>query len=122
MGYFSEISIDKTDRSYPSFEEQLQWRYEDLKDRYRDLLEADAPCSGEARFTDDDYRYAPIQYFETIADTFRALEMTKEDLEAKCGIIVRDELWEREEENDPAQITIFELALWPAWLLPAVAA
>ena len=38
MGYFSENQIelqDKySDQSYHGFEEQLRWRYEDLKDRY----------------------------------------------------------------------------------------
>ena len=38
MGYFSELDLinreNYTDRSYHGFEEQLLWRYEDLKERY----------------------------------------------------------------------------------------
>ena len=42
MGYFSENQIelqDKySDQSYHGFEDQLLWRYEDLKDRYLELF------------------------------------------------------------------------------------
>ena len=53
MGYFSENQIelqDKySDQSYHGFEDQLLWRYEDLKDRYMKLLDMDAPLSGEQK-------------------------------------------------------------------------
>jgi ribosomal 50S subunit-recycling heat shock protein len=95
MGYFSENQIelqDKySDQSYHGFEEQLRWRYEDLKDRYRELLDVDAPVCGDDYFTTDDYRYAPIQCFKTIRDVWRAMEIAKEDLEEKCDIIVRED-------------------------------
>ena len=64
MGYFSELDITRkeeyVDRSYHGFEEQLLWRYEALRDRYSELLDADAPRIGDDHFSDDDYRYAPI--------------------------------------------------------------
>ena len=79
MGYFSEKQIDiqekYTDPSYHGFEDQLLWRYEDLKDRYLELLDIDAPASGDDCFTTDDYRYAPIHCFKTIRDVWRAMEI-----------------------------------------------
>ena len=51
MGYFSELDLiakeEYADPSYHGFEEQLLWRYEDLKDRYRELLDSGAPTSGD---------------------------------------------------------------------------
>jgi hypothetical protein len=129
MGYFSEIQIelqDKySDQSYHGFEEQLRWRYEDLKDRYLELLDMDAPVCGDDYFTADDYRYAPIQCFETIRDVWRAMEIAKEDLAEKCDIIVcEDSTIENKdnEEEDPNQITVFEIVLLPTWFQTAVAA
>lgn len=129
MGYFSELDLTKKeeyiDRSYHGFEEQLLWRYEDLRDRYFTLLDYDAPCVGDDYFSADDYRYAPVEYFTTIADVYRAMEIAKEDLESKCGIIVRNDgsIEEKEdEEQDPDQITVFEIVLLPTWFQTAVAA
>ncbi len=129
MGYFSELDLTRkteyVDRSYHGFDEQLLWRYEDLKDRYRELLDMDAPISGDDYFTTDDCRYAPVQCFETIYDIWHAMEIAKEDLEEKCNIIVREdgiiENKDNEEEN-PNQITVFEIVLLPTWIQTAVAA
>ena len=129
MGYFSELDITRkeeyVDRSYHGFEEQLLWRYEALRDRYSELLELEAPCVGDDHFSDDDYRYAPIEYFRTIEDVYRAMEIAKEDLETKCNIILRDE--ERlegaeDEDEDPDQMTVFEIVLLPTWFQTAAAA
>ena len=129
MGYFSEKQIESQDkyldRSYHGFEDQLLWRYEDLKDRYLELLDIDAPASGDDYFTTDDYRYAPIHCFETIRDVWRAMEIAKEDLAAKCDIIVcEDGTIENKdnEEEDPNQITVYEIVLLPTWFQTAVAA
>ena len=129
MGYFSELDLiakeESTDRSYHGFEEQLLWRYEDLKGRYMELLDMDAPVSGDDYFTTDDYRYAPIHYFETIRDVWRAMEIAKEDLATKCDIIVcEDGTIENKdnEEEDPNQITVYEIVLLPTWFQTAVAA
>ena len=129
MGYFSENQIelqDKySDQSYHGFEEQLRWRYEDLKNRYCELLDVDAPVCGDDYFSKDDYRYAPIEYFTTLADVYHAMEIAKEDLEEKCNIIVREDgIIENKdnEEEDPDQITVFEIVLLPTWFQTAVAA
>ena len=123
MGYFSELDLTKKeeyiDRSYHGFEEQLLWRYEDLRDRHFTLLDSDAPCVGDDYFSADDYRYAPVEYFKTIADVYRAMEIAKEDLETKCNIIVRDDGSienAEDDDEDPDQITIFEIVLLPTWL------
>ena len=128
MGYFSEKQIESQDiyldRSYHGFEDQLLWRYEDLKDRYLELLDMDAPISGDDYFTTDDYRYAPIHCFKTIRDVWRAMEIAKEDLAAKCDIIVREDgsIENKDDEEDPNQITMFEIVLLPTWFQTAVAA
>ena len=69
------------DRSYHGFEEQLLWRYEDLKERYSRLLRANAPVHGDDYFSKNDYRYSPIDCFNTLSDVYRAMEIVKEDLE-----------------------------------------
>ena len=127
MGFFSEKQIDiqekYSDQSYHGFEEQLLWRYEDLKDRYRELLDSGAPTSGDDYFSKDDYRYAPIEYFVTLADVYRAIEIAKEDLEIKCDIIVREDgsIENKDDEEDPNQITMFEIVLLPTWFQTAAA-
>ena len=128
MGYFSEKQIETQekylDRSYHGFEDQLLWRYEDLKDRYLELLDIDAPASSDDYFTTDEYRYAPIHYFKTIRDVWRAMEIVKEDLATKCDFIVcEDGIIENKdnEEEDPNQITAFEIVLLPTWFQTAVA-
>ena len=127
MGYFSENQIESQnkylDRSYHGFEDQLLWRYEDLKDRYLELLDIDAPASSDDYFTTDEYRYAPIHYFKTIRDVWRAMEIVKEDLAEKCDIIVHeDENIENKDETDTNQITMLEIVLLPTWFQTAVAA
>ena len=129
MGYFSENQMELqgkySDQSYHGFEEQLRWRYEDLRDRHRELLDMDAPVCGDDYFTTDDYRYAPIQCFKTIRDVGRAMEIAKEDLAEKCDIIVREDgsiAKKDDDEEDPNQITVFEIVLLPTWFQTAVAA
>ena len=129
MGYFSENQIELqdeySDQSYHGFEEQLRWRYENLRDRHRELLDVDAPACGDDYFSKDDYRYAPIEYFTTLADVYHAMEFAKEDLEEKCDIIVREDgsiAKKDDDEEDPNQITMFEIVLLPTWFQTAVAA
>ena len=129
MGYFSELDLTRKteygDRSYHGFEDQLLWRYEDLKDRYLELLDMDALISGDDYFTTDDYRYAPTHCFKTICDVWRAMEIAKEDLAAKCNIIVNEDGSIENKDNDdedPDQITVFEIVLLPTWFQTAVAA
>ena len=128
MGYFSELDLTRKteygDRSYHGFEDQLLWRYEDLKDRYLELLDIDAPASGDDYFSTDDYRYAAIHCFKTIRDVWLAMEIAKEDLAAKCDIIVREDgsIENKDDEEDPNQITMFEIVLLPTWFQTAVTA
>jgi hypothetical protein len=129
MGYFSELDLinreNYTDRSYHGFEEQLLWRYEDLKERYSLLSREGAPINGDDYFSKNDYRYAPLECFNTLSDVCRAMEIVKEDLEEKCGIVIDDEANPKEaidEEKDENQISLLEVVLLPSWLQTAVAA
>ena len=129
MGYFSELDLinreNYIDRSYHGFEEQLLWRYEDLKERYSLLSREGAPVHGDDYFSTNDYKYAPIECFNTLSDVYRAMEIAKEDLEEKCDIIIDDDgnvVECTEEEDDPNQISLFEVVLLPTWFRTAVAA
>lgn len=129
MGYFSELDLinreNYTDRSYHGFEEQLLWRYEDLKERYSLLSREGAPINGDDYFSKNDYRYAPIECFNTLSDVYRAMEIAKEDLEEKCDMIIDDDgnvVECIEEVDDPNQISLFEVVLLPTWFQTAVAA
>ena len=129
MGCFSEFDLinreNYIDRSYHGFEEQLLWRYEDLKERYSRLLRVNAPVHGDDYFNKNDYRYSPIDCFNTLSDVYRAMEIAKEDLEAKCDMIIDDDgnvVECTEEEDDPNQVSLFEVVLLPTWFQTAVAA
>ena len=129
MGYFSELDLNNKenyiDRSYHGFEEQLLWRYEDLKERYSLLSREGAPINGDDYFSKNDYKYAPIECFNTLSDVCRAMEIAKEDLEEKCDMIIDDDgnvVECTEEEDDPNQISLFEVVLIPTWFQTAVAA
>ena len=129
MGYFSEFDLTNrenyTDRSYHGFEKELLWRYEDLKERYSLLSREGAPMHGDDYFSKNDYRYAPIECFNTLSDVYRAMEIAKEDLEEKCDIIIDDDgnvVECAEEEDDPNQLSLFEVVLLPTWFQTAVAA
>ena len=77
MGYFSDLAqkyIDfDYDRSYPSPEEQLLWRLDDLNNKLEELTEKDAPYRGWERLTDNDIRYAIPEYFENTFFSFGQL-------------------------------------------------
>ncbi|MBR4872583.1 MAG: hypothetical protein IKV00_01975 [Clostridia bacterium] len=123
MGYFSELDYLQKNReylSYHGFEDQLLYRYENLKILYWELLDEGAPACGDDRFTTDDYRYAPLAFFTTLTDVYRAMEIAKEDLALKCGIMVAED--QPEEEPNPDQLSLFEFVLLPALWQTAVAA
>ena len=128
MGYFSEFDLinreNYIDRSYHGFEEQLLWRYEELKERYSRFLREGAPINGDDYFSKNDYRYSPIDCFNTLSDNY-PMEIAKEDLEEKCDIIIDDDgnvVECAEEEDDPNQLSLFEVVLLPTWFQTAVAA
>ena len=118
MGYFSEQSIleeyELEDHSYPSFDSQLLWRLDDLNDRYSELIEQNAPCYGEDHYTNDDYRYAPVECFETLADVARAIEIAKANLECECLVAIADKDDVCDEifgdETAPLQLKMFDEA------------
>mgnify|MGYP006992183253 CR=1 FL=1 len=66
------------------------------------MLNIDALACGDDYFCKDYYRYAPIEYFTTLADVYHAMEIAKEDLEIKCDIIVREDgsIEIKDEEED----------------------
>ena len=120
MGYFSQknlkIQDEYKDLSYPDAKDQLLWRYKGLKDRYLELFDTNTPYSGDIHFTADDYRYAPIQYFRTPWEIHCAIEIVKDDLEAKYNIVVNDDgsIETLDEDTpDPNQITMFEIIWMP---------
>ena len=116
MGYFSEQSIleeyELEDHSYPSFDSQLLWRLDDLNDRYSELIEQNAPCYGEDHYTNDDYRYAPVECFETLADVARAIEIAKANLECECLVAIddKDDVCDEifGDETAPLQLKMFD--------------
>lgn len=113
MGYFSDLAqkyIDfDYDRSYPSPEEQLLWRLDDLNYKLEELTEKDAPYRGWEQFTDNDIRYAMPEYFENIEDVERAIELALEDLKNKYEIEITEEDDEQEDVFDveAEQMTVF---------------
>ena len=115
MGYFSNLCQNEyNDLSYHGAEEQLLWRYEDLKQRYLELSDMDSPHAEDVHFTADDYRYAPIQYFRTPWDIHRAMEIARDDLETRYNIIVNEDGGTKQAEDDipdPNQITMLEI-IW----------
>ena len=125
MGYFSELDIEhtesRTDNSYHGHEEQLLLRYEDLKERYSLLSREGAPMHGDDYFSKNDYKYAPIECFNTLSDVCRALETARTDLEQGCGITVESEedLQDSTEEECPNQISVFEIVVFPPLMISA---
>ena len=124
MGYFSDLAqkyIDfDYDRSYPSPEEQLLWRLDDLNYKLEELTEKDAPYRGWERLTDNDIRYAIPEYFENIADVERAIELAFEDLKNKYDIEISELDSEQEEVFDggAVQMTLFEIITFPVQPTP----
>ena len=125
MGYFSELDIEhtesRTDNSYHGYEEQLLWRYEELKERYSLLSREGAPMHGDDYFSKNDYKYAPVDCYTTASDLCRALETARTDLEQGCGITVESEedLQDSTEEDCPNQISLFEIVVFPPLMISA---
>ena len=129
MGYCSALDLKNKenyiDRSYHGFEEGLRWRYEDLKERYSLLSQSGAAIYGDDCFSKREYLYASAECFNTLSDVHRAIEITRTELEEKCDMIIDDDgnvVECTEEENDPKQLSLFEVVLLPTWFGTAVAA
>ena len=120
MGYFSELDIENRenyrDESYRSFDEQLAWRYEELQDRYEELLGKGTPAVGEDRFSKNDYLYASVKCLRSLSDVYHAMEAVKEALGISSDAILNggfDSL--PSEDVNPDQISFFEVLVLPSW-------
>ena len=128
MGYFSDLNLkikdDCTDLSYFGLSDQLLWRYNELNERYHELLDANTPYYTDEYFSTDDYRYASVKYFTSANDVYKAMKIAKQDLASKYGITVNDEETNDTycDERDPNQIAIVEFILLAPWLHPLAAA
>lgn len=135
MGYFSNMAIDMCDgkdHSYPSPEQQLLWRLDDLKDRLEELIAADCPYRSGYIYTEDDIRYALSEHLDDICKVERAIELTKADLLEKYGINLCEEIEDNNEsnslenaynvENDYEQMELVELLFMPAMFTQKIAA
>ena len=118
MGYFSDLDLNeremREERGCTSQKDALLCRYNDLCERYEELLSCDAPTFGDEYFGKSDYLYAPVECFNTLRDVRCACDVAAEELELRFGISVGKEsaAIEDHEEVDPNQIT-FELVFLP---------
>ena len=80
------------DRSYPSPEEQLIWRIEDLHNVIVELEQTNIPNGGGYHFSDDDIRYAIPEEFlinsslRSVPMVERAIQLAIDDLANKYGL------------------------------------
>ena len=80
------------DRSYPSPEEQLIWRIEDLHNVIEELEQRNLPHGGGYHFSDDDIRYAIPEEFlrnsslRSVYFAERAIELAIDELANKYGL------------------------------------
>lgn len=79
------LNFDK-DRSYPSPEEQLFWRLDDLYTKREELLQENAPYFDRICWSDDDIRYAIPDSFETVSGIEKAIKLAFQDLNTKYKI------------------------------------
>lgn len=122
MGYFSELDITLQEENHYEFKDLLIDRYEELKNRYFEMLDNDAPSSSENFYSKSEYLYSPIQHFDTICDIYSAMEIIKEELKSRYGIeIDKKSSEEKNEESDSEQLTMFEIVLLPTWFQTAAA-
>lgn len=131
MGYFSKLTVFEQekcrDSSYHGVEDQLQWRLEELKARYRSLWRTGAPWSKEDHFSQQDYRYAPIQSFKALFDVSSAIEVAEEELKERYGLVVDEDgtvryIGDEESEQDEEQVSIVEIVYLPSWFQTLAAA
>lgn len=90
MGYFSnfesEYQVFYEDHSIVSYKQELLWRVEELQE-YIEILKAKGTVySGSSCYTTEDLRYMLPQYFHTIFDVEKAIELAVEELKITYGI------------------------------------
>lgn len=113
MGYYSNLANDREchpyDTSYTSPEQQLLWRLDDLYDRLDELPFIKRRDYDGATFSLDDYRYAPVECFETYLDVQAAILIVVYDLQNKYGIVVsEDSPASLSAETSIEQLTLFD--------------
>ena len=129
MGYFSDLNLEVREGSKmdtrSSFEDQMLYRYEDLKDRYLDMQSGAYSYAGDNLYCREDYLYSPIECFDTLYDVARAMEIVREELEKRGCAVSLDDKFEDERvncERDPDQLTIFEMIFIPTEVYAAAVA
>ena len=118
MGYYFKLGqkhIDLGyDRSYPSPEEQLLWRLDELTYKKEELIKKGASHHGWGRLTDDDVRFAIPEYFDCTADVERAIELALYDLKNDHDFDILEIERAEREGFDLDQLTLFEVIKFPA--------
>jgi hypothetical protein len=105
MGYFSNLAAEyvpyEYDQSYPSPEEQLLWRLEDLEERLHELTTQRTGRRDEgACLSESDLRYVLPGQFLSVSDVRKAIDLTVNDLAERYGICVRGKPVEEVPEMD----------------------
>ena len=107
MGYYSNLAIDtgkaRRDESYPSPEQQLRWRLEDLQDRLEELTLGRATGGGRC-LTESDLRYTPPEWLYSVYAVQKAIALAEKDL--KRGLVAPA-------ESDADQLTIIACRVRP---------
>ena len=117
MGYFSELAQEYMDydfdRSYPSPEQQLLWRLDDLNDKLAELKRLDAPYRTWTRLSDDDIRYANPEYFDHIEVVEKAIELAADDLKNQYAMDIYEEKNSNAQKTEAPdeQTALFEIVL-----------
>ena len=105
MGYFSNLAAEyvpyEYDHSYPSPEEQLLWRLEDLEERLHELTTQRTGKRDEGVcFSESDLRCVLPGQFLSVSDVRKAIELAVDDLADRYGIYVRGKPVEEVPEMD----------------------
>lgn len=105
MGYFSNLAIDYLpyihDHSFFPPEKQLLWRLEELEGRYHELVTQKTGKRDEGvGFSEDDLRYVLPEYFASVSDVRKAINLAIRDLRERYGIYVDDEPTQEETAID----------------------
>lgn len=105
MGYFSNLAIDYLpyihDHSFFPPEKQLLWRLEELEGRYHELVTQKTGKRDEGvGFAEDDLRYVLPEYFASVSDVRKAIDLAIRDLRERYGICGGDELAQEEPVMD----------------------
>ena len=101
MGFFSEENIDwmeRHDNSYPTPDQRLRWRIEELQFRLQELVQMKAEEYGgglpEGWFSDEglcmmdeDIRYTLPEHLPGIGEVMRAIELAEAELRERYGIV-----------------------------------